>query len=118
MSRLSELNLPPEEITKQTIGLRNVSHIILWLLKNNENVEWAHFLEDPIGIPQSTLSNYLNDLQAEGFIEKVKRGVYQITPQGVDKYNELSLAKDKKRRLNYPPGAITSKREYNHWILH
>ena len=117
MSRVSELNLPPEEITTQTFGLRNVKHIILWLLKNNENVEWADFLEEPISIPQSTLSNYLNDLQIEGFIEKVKRGVYQITSSGGDEYNELSQAKLKKRRLNYPPKVIGTKRNYDHIIL-
>ena len=74
MSRVSELNLPPEEIYKQIFGSRkNVEHIILWMLKNNEVVEWADFLEDPISIPQSTLSNHLNELQIEGFIKKVKR---------------------------------------------
>ncbi|MFX1281005.1 MAG: tetratricopeptide repeat protein [Promethearchaeota archaeon] len=118
MSKVSELNLPPDEITKQAFGLRkNNEHIILWLLKNNESVEWAHFLEDPISIPQSTLSNYLKDLQDEGYIEKVRRGVYKITSRGETRYNELSQTKDKKRSLNYPPKAITSKREYEHWIL-
>ena len=118
MSRVSELNLPPEEITNQTFGLRkNNEHIILWLLKNNERVEWAHFLDDPISIPQSTLSNYLKDLQDEGYIEKVRRGVYKITSRGEARYNELSKSKDKKRRLNYPPKALTGKREYEHWIL-
>ena len=118
MSRVSELNLPPEEITKQTFGLRkNVEHVILWMLKNNESVEWAHFKEDPLNIPQSTLSNYLKELQDEGYIEKVKRGVYKITASGEIRYNELSQTKDKKRRLNYPPKALTDRREYEHWIL-
>ncbi|MFX1375206.1 MAG: tetratricopeptide repeat protein [Promethearchaeota archaeon] len=118
MSRVSELNLPPEEIAKQTFGLRkNVEHIILWMLKNNESVEWANFLEDPISIPQSTLSNYLKELQDGGYIEKVKRGVYKITSSGVVRYNELSQVKDKKRKLNFPPKAITGRREYEHWIL-
>jgi tetratricopeptide (TPR) repeat protein len=118
MSRVSELNLPPEEITDHKYGLRkNNEHIILWLLKNNESVEWAHFLEEPIGIPQSTLSNYLKELQDEGYIDKVKRGVYKITASGVVRYNELSRTKDKKRRLNYPPKALTDRREYEHWIL-
>lgn len=118
MSRVSELNLPPEEITKQTFGLRkNIEHIILWMLKNNESVEWAHFKEEPLNIPQSTLSNYLKELQDEGYIDKVKRGVYKITASGEIRYNELSKTKDKKRRLNYPPKAITDRREYEHWIL-
>lgn len=118
MSRVSELNLPPEEITKQTFGLRkNVEHIILWMLKNNESVEWSHFKEEPLKIPQSTLSNYLKELQDEGYIEKVKRGVYKIMASGEIRYNELSQTKDKKRRLNYPPKALTARREYEHWIL-
>ena len=46
MSRVTELNLPPEEIYRKIWGVRkNVEHIILWLLKNNEVVEWADFLE-------------------------------------------------------------------------
>lgn len=118
MSRVAELNLPPEEIYNRIWGARkNVEHIILWLLKNNEIVEWSDFLEEPIGIPQSTLSNYLNDLQGEGFIEKVKRGNYRITSRGVIRYNELSKAQSKKRRLSYPPKAITDRRNYDHWIL-
>ena len=87
------------------------------MLKNNESVEWAHFKEDPLKIPQSTLSNYLKELQDEGYTEKVKRGVYKITASGEVRYNELSRTKDKKRRLNYPPKAITGRREYEHWIL-
>ena len=80
MSRVSELNLPPEEIYKQIFGTRkNVEHIILWMLKNNEVVEWADFLEEPINIPQSTLSNYLKSLYLEGYLEK-KKGVNIRSP--------------------------------------
>ena len=102
MSRVSELNLPPEEISRKIWGTRkNVEHLILWLLKNNEVVEWADFLEEPISIPQSTLSNYLKYLQEEDYIEKVSRGVYKITSRGVGRYNELSLAKEKKHLFRY-----------------
>ena len=118
MSRVSELNLPPEEIYKQIFGARkNVEHIILWMLKNNEVVEWADFLDDPISIPQSTLSNYLKSLYLEGYLEKEKRGEYRITTKGQDRFNELSRAKQGKRRLNYPPKAIGKKRNYDHIIL-
>ena len=118
MSRVSELNLPPEEIYKQIFGTRkNVEHIILWMLKNNEVVEWADFLEEPISIPQSTLSNYLKSLYLEGYLEKEKRGEYKITSKGEDRFNELSKVRKGERRLNYPPKAIGEKRNYDHIIL-
>ncbi|MHA2127776.1 MAG: tetratricopeptide repeat protein [Promethearchaeota archaeon] len=118
MSRVAELNLPPEEIYKQIFGPRkNVEHIILWMLKNNDVVEWADFLEDPINIPQSTLSNYLKSLYLDGYIEKVKRGEYQITGKGEDRFNDLSRAKDSVRKLSYPPKVIREKRNYDHIIL-
>ena len=118
MSRVSELNLPPEEIYRKIWGTRkNVEHIILWLLKNNEVVEWADFLEEPISIPQSTLSNYLKSLFLDGYIEKVRRGEYRIIAKGEDRFNELSKAKEGKRKLNYPPKAIGEKRNYDHIIL-
>jgi len=118
MSRVSELNLPPEEIYRKIWGARkNVEHIILWLLKNNEVVEWADFLEEPISIPQSTLSNYLKSLFLDGYIEKARRGEYIITIKGEDRFIELSKAKIGKRKLNYPPKAIGDKRYYDHIIL-
>jgi len=118
MSRVSELNLPPEEIYRKIWGTRkNVEHIILWLLKNNEVVEWADFLEEPISIPQSTLSNYLKSLFLDGYIEKVRRGEYRIIAKGEDRFNKLSKAKEGKRKLNYPPKAIGEKRNYDHIIL-
>ena len=118
MSGVSELNIPPEEIYKPIFGARkNVEHIILWMLKNNEVVEWADFLEDPISIPQSTLSNYLKSLYLEGHLEKEKRGEYKITSKGKDRFNELSREKQGVRRLNYPPKVIGKKRNYDHIIL-
>ena len=48
MSGVSELNIPPEEIYKSIFGARkNVEHIILWMLKNNEVVEWD-LIEVPV----------------------------------------------------------------------
>ncbi|MHA2474440.1 MAG: tetratricopeptide repeat protein, partial [Promethearchaeota archaeon] len=118
MSRVTELNLPPEEISKKIWGTRkNVEHLILWLLKNNDIVEWADFLEEPISIPQSTLSNYLRTLYLDGYIEKVKRGEYIITARGEDRFNELSRASQGERKLNYPPEVISDKRNYDDIIL-
>jgi tetratricopeptide (TPR) repeat protein len=53
----------------------------------------------------------------EEYIEKVERGVYKITTKGAERYNKLSRDKDGERKLNFPPEAITSDRNYDHWIL-
>jgi len=92
MSRTEELNYPPEEIYIQSgFQKKNIEHIILWMLKNNEIVEWSNFKEDPINIAQSTLSNYINKLDSKGHIEKIKRGHYKITSKGEERYNEKNL---------------------------
>ncbi|MHA2123503.1 MAG: tetratricopeptide repeat protein, partial [Promethearchaeota archaeon] len=118
MSGTTELNFPPQEIVHSKFSKkRNFEHIILWMLKNNENVEWATFKEEPLKIIQSTLSNYLTKLEGQDYIKKVKRGTYEITPRGEDRYNNLSRATEIKRRLSYPPEVITDTRKYNHIIL-
>ncbi|MFW9900969.1 MAG: tetratricopeptide repeat protein [Candidatus Thorarchaeota archaeon] len=118
MSRTQEINYPPEEIFR-TIGVErpNLEHVILWMLKNNDVVEWSNFKEEPVNIPQSTLSYYLKGLISDEFIQKVERGVYRITSKGAERYNQLSKAKDGERKLNYPPKVITNERNYDHWIL-
>jgi len=118
MSRIQEINYPPEELYRHT-GLErpNIEHIILWMLQNNEKVEWSDFKDEPISIPQSTLSYYLKSLMLDDYIEKVERGVYQITPKGEERYNTLSRAKVGERKLNYPPKAILNGRNYDHWLL-
>jgi tetratricopeptide (TPR) repeat protein/predicted transcriptional regulator len=50
-------------------------------------------------------------------VEKVSRGHYKITPEGKKQFNELSTVKEKTRKINYPPEAITRRRNYDHWIL-
>ncbi len=117
MSRHQELNYPPDEILHTGMETRqNIEHIILWMLRNNDLVEWSDFKEDPVGIAQSTLSYYLKSLRLDEYVEKVERGVYKITPKGEERYNRISKAK-KERKLNYPPKAITNTRNYDHWIL-
>ncbi len=118
MSRTQEINYPPEEIFRE-IGVErpNLEHIILWMLKNNDVVEWSNFKEEPISIPQSTLSYYLKALMLDQYIEKVERGKYQITSKGAERYNQLSRSKEGERKLNYPPKAITNDRNYDHWII-
>jgi len=118
MSRTQEINYPPEEIFRQTgVERPNIAHVILWMLQNNEKVEWSDFKDEPISIPQSTLSYCLKSLMLDDCIEKVERGVYQITPKGEERYNTLSRANVGERKLNYPPKAITNDRNYDHWIL-
>ncbi len=118
MSGTQEINYPPEEVIQPSkLSRKNFEHIILWMLKNNDIVEWADFKEDPISISQSTLSNYLTKLESKGYIERIKRGNYCITSAGEDRFNELSRAKEAKRKLNYPPKVISGSRNYDHIIL-
>ena len=45
MSRTQEINYPPEEIFRQTgVERVNLEHVILWMLQNNEKVEWSNFI--------------------------------------------------------------------------
>lgn len=117
MSRIEQVNYPSDEIYKQIWGeKKNTEHIILWMLKNNEVVEWSDFKMKPVSIPISTLSNYMNTLKDKDLVEKVGRGSYKITSKGESRYNELSKAK-KERRLSYPPKVIRDGRNHDHIIL-
>jgi len=117
MSRIEQVNYPSDEIYKQIWGeKKNTEHIILWMLKNNEVVEWSDFKMKPVSIPISTLSNYMNTLKDKDFVEKVSRGSYKITSKGESRYNELSKAKEE-RRLSYPPKVIRDGRNHAHIIL-
>jgi len=127
MSSLKSINIPPAEIVDQSKVLRrNYEHIILWMLNNNEYCEWSDFIEDPVDIKKSTLSDKLRSLIIKGFVEKENKEiipgkikkVYQITPKGRERYNEISISKEERiKKSNYPPRKILSKRNYDHWIL-
>jgi len=118
MSRAEEINYPPQEVHKPVYpNKKNFEHIILWMLKNNNNVEWSHFTNNPVNISQGSLSKYINKLYNQGYIEKISRGTYHITEEGEARYNELSQETIKKRKLSYPPKAITGKRNWDHVIL-
>ncbi|MGB5910133.1 MAG: winged helix-turn-helix domain-containing protein [Promethearchaeia archaeon] len=108
------INYPPKELLKPTFGRRNFELIILWMLHNNEFCTWASLQSK---ISKSTLQVYLKKLMKKGFIIKPDYNEYRITPEGRDKYYELSEFKREKRRLNYPPKVILRKRNYDHWIL-
>ena len=120
------LSFPPDEILSPRGDIRkNYEHIILWMLYNNEYCEWADFINAPLEIGQSTLSNKLNVLKDNGLVEKEariiegrKKKLYYITSEGKSRYHELSISKqDKKRKLNFPPAPIKRGRNYQHWIL-
>lgn len=84
------------------------------MLHNNKICEWADFTEK---ISLSTLSNYLNSLIAQGYVEKPRRGQYQITDEGVKRFNELSMKSENEPKLNYPPELILKERYYDDIIL-
>ena len=115
---MSSSNFPPKEIIDHSLaGRKNYEHIILWMLYNNDECEWAVFLQEPLKIPMSTLSRHLNQLQSEGYVNKISKGRYEITPEGRRRFHNLSTAKEKKRKLSYPPDIIIKKKIYSHWIL-
>jgi tetratricopeptide (TPR) repeat protein len=111
---VSICNYPPEEIITPVFGKPNYEFIILWILNNNDVCTWANLKEK---ITHSTLSNYLNRLKDRGYVKKSTFNQYKITSTGKDRYYELSEAKQKKRKLSYPPDAILRRRNYDHWIL-
>jgi len=90
---------------------------ILWMLNNNDQCSWSDFKSDPISISPATLSKYLTLLKASGFIDKEKKNVYKITPEGRKQYAELQAKDVLKEILNYPPRTITDTRNYADWIL-
>ncbi|MHA2184551.1 MAG: tetratricopeptide repeat protein [Promethearchaeota archaeon] len=87
------------------------------MLYNKEECEWSFFTQEPLKFSTSTLSKYFSILTSDGYVEKVSRGHYKITPEGRKQFNELLTAKEKKRKINYPTEAIMRRRNYDHWIL-
>ncbi len=115
---MTVVNYPPKEITKKPkLGKRNLEHIILWMLANNDECQWSYFTQEPLGFSTSTLSKYFNILKSRGFVEHYSRGIYKITPEGLKRFNHVSRTRGKKRKLNYPPEVIKRKRKYDDWIL-
>jgi len=115
---MSSRNYPPQEIINHSLaGKKNYEQIILWMLYNNDECEWADFLQEPLKIPMSTLSRHLSRLQNEGYVNKISKGRYEIIPEGKRRFHDLSTAKEKKRKLSYPPDIVIDRRNYGHWIL-
>jgi tetratricopeptide (TPR) repeat protein len=116
---MGKINYPAQEILNPPkLQRKNYEHIILWMLANNESCEWANFEQKPVEIPISTISRHFAKLIHQGFMEKISRGQYKITPEGRKRFLELSKERLKKRKLSYPPDIILkSGRNYSHWIL-
>ncbi|MFX1591729.1 MAG: tetratricopeptide repeat protein, partial [Promethearchaeota archaeon] len=115
---MSTRNYPPPEIIFHPMEeKRNYEHIILWMLYNNEECEWSDFCEKPLEIPTSTLSRYLKTLKIEGYINKISKGHYKITSGGKRRFHFISMDKEKRRKLSFPPETILNTRNYDHWIL-
>jgi len=115
---MSKTNFPPKEIyDPPALEKKNFEHIILWMLYNNDECEWANFTQKPLELRLSTLSKYLSLMKGRGYVENISRGHYKITPEGKKRYLELSQAKRKERTLSYPPKLITRKRNYDHTLL-
>jgi Mn-dependent DtxR family transcriptional regulator len=116
---MEKVNYPSEEILNPSkLNRKNYDHIILWMLANNESCEWSNFEQKPIEIPISTISRHLTKLILKGYIEKLTRGKYKITPEGIKKFQELSRERSRERTLSFPPDAILKRwRNYSHWII-
>ena len=116
---MTRLNFPSQEILNpRELTRKNYEHIVLWMLYNNDSCEWSNFIDDRIKIPEATLSRYLASLKKKGFLDKLSRGHYKITPEGKKRYNDISKNRGSERKLSYPPEIILkSGRNYGHWIL-
>lgn len=117
MSHSENINImyPPENVLSPPFGNRDNEQIILWMLSNNKFCRWSDF---KVEISESTLSGKLNNLISKDLVEKPERDYYQITPAGKERLSELVYLKESgRRKLNYPPKAIISKRNYDHVAL-
>jgi len=119
MSVGKKIQIPPRNILEPLSG-KSWEHIILWMLEKNKQCEWANFTDkESVNIPASSLSTNLNSLIDDGYINKPERNRYEITQEGSERLRELEYLKANggTRALNYPPKAITRKRNYTDWIL-
>jgi tetratricopeptide (TPR) repeat protein len=87
------------------------------MLNNNEECQWSDFTEKPLELRLSTLSKYLTMLKGRGYVDNYSRGHYKITSDGQKRFNVISGALKKKKKLNYPPDVIKRRRNYDDWIL-
>ena len=61
------------------------------MCSNNDECNWADFLDKPLEISLATLSRYMNLLMKDGYIEKREKGIYKITPESKKRYFDLKF---------------------------
>lgn len=102
---------PPNDLLNE-----NHEYLILWMLNSNEFCTWADFLREPVEIKQATLSNNLQQLISNQYVEKISRGHYQITGEGREYFQELQDILDGVEK-DYPPKSVLMERDYADIIL-
>lgn len=105
------ITYPPSDILNE-----NHEYLILWMLNSNEICTWADFLREPIEIKQATLSNNLQQLISNQYVEKISRGNYQITSKGREYFQELQDTINGIEK-EYPPKSVLIERDYADIIL-
>ncbi|MFX1456007.1 MAG: hypothetical protein ACFFDB_11600 [Promethearchaeota archaeon] len=86
----------------------NIEFMILNLFSQKKICEWKDFTEF---LNASTLSIYLLKLRKDGFIEKVERSVYKITPKGEERFKTLPKGTYSVRKIKYPPINVLNTEE-------
>ena len=79
-----ELKYPPDLIYNK----HNYSHIILWMLYNNESCKWNDFVEKPLSINSHSLSKHINRLIKDELVE-IDESQYNLTELGEREYSKI-----------------------------
>jgi Mn-dependent DtxR family transcriptional regulator len=79
-----ELKYPPDLIYNK----HNYSHIILWMLYNNDSCKWSDFIEKPLSINSHSLSKHINQLIKDELVE-INQSQYKITEIGEKEYSKI-----------------------------
>ena len=79
-----ELKYPPDLIYNK----HNYSHIILWMLYNNDSCKWSDFVEKPLSINSHSLSKHINQLIKDELVE-INQSQYKITELGEKEYSKI-----------------------------
>jgi len=79
-----ELKYPPDLIYNK----HNYSHIILWMIYNNESCKWNDFIEKPLSINSHSLSKHINRLIKDEFVE-INESQYNLTELGEREYSKI-----------------------------
>lgn len=83
-SYVKELKFPPDLIYNK----HNYSHIILWVLYNNDSCKWSDFIDKPLSINSHSLSKHINRLIKDEFVE-INESQYKLTELGEREYTKI-----------------------------